>query len=139
MTHEKKSGKQYYIDSYGPNTESARKAFQWLLNQPNPISYIAVMSKGTFKEADVYSEAIGINIVKKLYKNNEVDVNEKRIILAYRPYFRYEHQHPIVVYYPNKKFLDMIDSLQPSSILVVPWMENELDYWIKKFNAIEIK
>jgi len=33
----------------------------------------------------------------------------------------------------------MIDSMHPSSILVVPWMENELDYWINKYNAVEIK
>jgi len=139
MIHEKNSGRHYYIDSYGPDTESARKAFIWLLNQTTTIGYIAILSKGTFKDAEVYSEAMGEKIVKKLHKNNEVVVNDKRIFLAYRPYFRYKRQYPIIVYYPNKKFLDMIDSLQSSSIIVVPWMENELDYWIKKFNAIEIK
>ena len=139
MIHEANSGKHYYIDSYGPNTESARKAFIWLLSQPIHIGYIGVLSKGTFKDAEVYSEAMGNDIVKKLHKNNEVIVNDKRIILAYRPYFRYNRQYPILVYYPNKNFLDMIDSLQPSSILVVPWMQNELNYWINEHNAIEIK
>ena len=139
MIQKKNNEKQYYIDSYGPDTEAAKKAFIWLVSQPTIEGYIGVMSKGTFKEAVVYSEAMGDNIVKKLSKNNEAIVNNKRIILAYRPYIKYKRQYPIVVYYPNKKFLDMIDSLQPSSIFVVPWIENELDYWINKYNAIEIK
>jgi len=129
----------YYVDSYGPDGEAAQKAFYWLLLQPGDIGNIAVMSKGTFKDAEVYSEAMGNKIVKMLYKKNQVKVNEKIIFLAYRPYFRYKREYPLVVYYPNKKYLDMIDSMHPSSILVVPWMENELDYWINKYNAVEIK
>lgn len=139
MIYNKNRGRHYYINSYGPDTEAAKKAFIWLLNQPTIEGYIGILSKGTFKNAEVYSEVMGNNNVRNLYKNNKVIVNDKRIILAYRPYFRYKRQYPIVVYYPNKNFLDMIDSLQPSSILVVPWMQNELNYWINEHNAIEIK
>ena len=137
MIYNENRGRHNYINSYGPNTEAAKKAYIWLLNQPTSEAYIGILSKRTFKDAEVYSEAMGNNNVRNLYKNNKVIINDKRIILAYRPYFRYKH--PIVVYYHNKKFLDMIDSLQPSSILVVPWIQNELNYWIDEHNAIEIK
>ena len=85
MIQHKNNGKHYYIDSYGPNTVAAKKTFIWLLNQPSIEGYIGVISKGTFKDAEVYSEAIGNNVVKKLCKNNEVIINEKKIVLAYRP------------------------------------------------------
>jgi len=61
--------KFYYIDSYGPDGEVAHKAFHWLLLQPSNIVYIAVMSKGMFKEAEVYKDAMGENLVKELYKS----------------------------------------------------------------------
>jgi len=138
MIKSSNSRTHYYIDTFGPNTEAAKKGFIWLLYQPTIEGYIAVMSKGTFKNAEVYSEAMGSSTVKMLYKENRVAVNEKRIFLAYRPHFQYKREYPILVFYPNKKYLDMIDAMYPSSILVVPWMENELDYWIKKHNAKEI-
>lgn len=97
------------------------------------------MSKGTFKNAKIYSEVMGSNIVKKLCKDNQVIINGKRIFLVYRPRIRYNFRFPILVYYPNKKYLDLINSMQPSSILVVPWIEHELDYWINRYNATEIK
>ena len=128
----------YYVDSYGPDGEAAQKAFHWLLQQPSNIVYIAVMSKGMFKESEVYKDAMGETLVKELHKNNRVDFLDKEIHLVYKPYIKYQRKDPILVFYPNKKFLDEIDSHHPSSILIVPWLEHELDYWIESNNAIKI-
>ncbi|GAF90371.1 unnamed protein product, partial [marine sediment metagenome] len=87
---------------------------------------------------EVYKDAMGETLVKELYKNNNADFLDKEIHLVYRPYIKYQRKDPILVYYPDKKFLDEIDSYQPSLILIVPWLEHELDYWIESNNAIKI-
>ncbi len=132
-------GGHYLIESIGADLEAAKKGITWLLTQNYHLGYIAVMSKGSFKTAEIYKNVLGQEIVKLLLKNNEIELWGKNICLLYRPHNMYfDNKAPIVVFYPNKKFLDEIDSKNPNNILVVQWSENEMDYWKEKQNAIVI-
>ena len=127
----------FLIDSIGPDVNGARKAIAWLLTQEGKIGYLAVMSKASFKEAEIYKEVLGLNIVKELVKNSETDFLGMKLVLLYRPHKMYfKSEFPVVVFYPNKVFLDEIESYKPQKILVVQWAENEMFYWKEKNNPI---
>ncbi len=123
----------YFINSEGPEAGSVKKAFKWLFQYDG--GYIAV--NATNNLTGVISQVIGEQAVKLLVKNGILTVSGKQIILVTeRKPLHIGNGLPLVAFYPDAKFLDVLQSVpNVPAMLVVPWLRKEIDPWIRTVNA----
>jgi len=128
--------KSYFIRSSGPSDEAVRKAFRWLI--PKKKVFLAVLGYGNLE--GVVSDVIGQHIVKRLQKDSKVVLSGTEVVLVTERKLIYDAgSAPIVSIYPTSKFLDQLDSIRNvSEILVVPWNFEEVEPWIRTWNATEL-
>lgn len=128
--------KSYFIRLNGPNEEAAKKAFRWLIQKKKV--FLAVMGYGNLK--GVISNIVGQQFVKCLKKDGKaLRLGTEVTLVTERKSIYDGNDTPLVAFYPTKKFLDQLDSIpNVSEILVVPWIWEKLEPWIKTWNATEL-
>ena len=119
---------------------------------------ILAVGKGNFcnRSTKVYKEGLGENFVKKLCKDSHVKINGKRIEFQYPRNMHISSFTSVVAIYPFKKLINRIEdniahyhhndrpylppnpNALPKSILIIPWIEFDLDEWIKKYKPHRI-
>jgi hypothetical protein len=139
MAGESRPGKLcYFIRSDGPEPESVRKAFSWLLQSAKPRGFVAVH---VYANLDgMIRETIGDAVVKALRTRGRIVVQGSEIVLLTEHKLVYNGQNsPLLAFYPNPKFLDELDSIPSiSAMLVVPWNFSEVEPWIRARSASEL-
>jgi hypothetical protein len=129
----------YYIDSEGPAKSAVEEAISWLLRNTKEIGYIAVMGYGTLQ--GYIKEVLGDRAIKSLTrKNGQIRIKGKTLTLVTERRKIYNARgEPIVAFYPNKKFLDEVDSISNvSALLVVPWLKKDIEGWVRTYNASKL-
>jgi len=128
--------KSYFIRSSGPDEEAVKKASGWLI--PKKKVFLAVLGYGNLE--GVISDIIGQHIVKRLKNDCKVLLLGTEVILVIERKLIYNAKDaPIVAIYPTSKFLDQLDSIpNVSEMLVVPWNFEEVEPWIRAWNATEL-
>jgi hypothetical protein len=128
----------FFIRSEGPSSQAVREALRWLLRYPKEKCFLAVIAYGNLR--GIISDVIGADNVKVLTRTGRLNLSNKEIVLVTerKPIYDGENS-PLVVFYPNRKFLDELDSVRNlSAMLVVPWTMSEVELWIRTRNATEL-
>ena len=132
----------FYIKSKGADESSIKKGLRWLhqlgskdlskrsatlaVNQPSIL-------RGTIESV------IGSAAVKKLRDRHSITVTPTQVSLLTERDSIYSLNGPVLAVYPSKKLLDKIDSLEGvTDILVIPWTQSEIQYWIDTWSAAEL-
>lgn len=126
----------YFINSQGPEPESVKKAFRWLVQHSG--GYVAVNGNAVLQ--GTVSDAIGESTVKALIKNGAVKINGKELFLITERKPLYVGKGlPLIAIFPSAKFLDEVQSIPNiPAMLVVPWTREEVDPWIRTMNAKDL-
>lgn len=133
------SGKEsYFVRSEGPNAQAAREAVRWLIERPERKGFLAVHVYGDLD--DVIAAVLGARSVKVLKEYGKVLLSGTEIMLVTERKMIWNAEHlPLVAFYPSRKFLDALDSIDNvSAMFVVPWIFGEVELWIRAHNAIEL-
>lgn len=132
-----------YIKSQGPNPQAIKDGLRWLdsvctiTNKCNGL--LAFLGKEQSQR--VMSEVLGEHEAKTLAKNGSIKLPNSAVELSLmtlrdKPY---NWNGPVLVVYPSKELLDMIDSLfDVTHVLVIPWTLEEMQYWINTWGAYEL-
>ncbi len=153
---------RYYTYTVSHCSKAIRYGLYWLINELNrqdsEKGCIIAVGKGNFCDMStrVYKEGLGINIVKKLCKFGYARINGKVIELQYPRKLHISSYTSILAIYPYRKLINKIeDFLSPfhhternflpanpnalsNSILIIPWIEFNVDEWIEKYKPHRI-
>jgi hypothetical protein len=119
---------------------------------------ILAVGKSNFcrKTTEVYKEGLGEAFVKKLCDNGYIDINGRKIELQYPLNMSLSSVGSVLAIYPPKKivnkieeeiahnyrldrpYLPPIENAFPKSLLIIPWVEFNVDAWIKQYNPNRI-
>ena len=139
MTRQRSS---FYIKSEGPNKTAVVNGFQWLSelgknDEEKRSALLAVPLKSNLQ--GVISSVIGEQATKAIAKDNRLQLADVKISLITQRDKVYSWDGPVLAIYPNKKLLDKIDDLSGvTDVLVIPWVPDEVEYWIDTWSAIEL-
>jgi hypothetical protein len=127
----------YFVRSEGPDPESVKKAFSWLVKNSKPRGFLAVHGYGNLE--GVIQDVIGDAAVKAL-RAGRLTISSAVIELVTERKLIYDARNsPLAAFYPNSRFLDQLDSIANISVmLVVPWNFAEVEPWIRARSAIEL-
>jgi len=128
----------FYIKKEGTNHQAVKEGLAWLHQNSKKKGFLAVMVYGNLE--GIISDILGEETVKKFIKDGALRINGKEMVLVTMKKRIYSGDNePILLVYPNEKFLDEIDSIHNvSAMLVVPWNFQEIELWIKTHNATEL-
>jgi len=153
---------RYYTYTVSHCSSAIKYGLYWLISElekyESEKGCIIAVGKGNFcnRSTRVYKEGLGENFVKKLCKDGYIKINGKRIEFQYPRNMHISSFTSVVVIYPYKKLINKIEDIiafshgyeqqflpqnpnaLPKSILVIPWIEFNVDEWIKKFNPYRI-
>ena len=130
----------YFYSSEGANKESIKTAIEWLLEKTENAAYIAALTNNILLQGYV-KEILGDDVVKYLIKNGSVSYGDILITLVTRRKKIFDGGgKPMLVIYPNREYLDELDSISNiSSLMVVPWIMDDVSEWVKIRGAIDIR
>jgi uncharacterized protein (DUF2267 family) len=140
---QKKTRVAVYIRSEGPNPRAIKDGLSWLDSVCKSTGKHSALLAFLGKEQsqDVMSEVVGKDLAKALAKSGHLKLPNSAAALSLmterdRPF---SCDGPALVVYPNKKLLDVVDSLfGVTHVLVIPWTLKEIQYWIDTWNAYEL-
>jgi hypothetical protein len=124
-----------YIPSYGPDPSTVRTGLAWLAQRGRP-ALIAVSQKSNLD--GVIKDVIGDGAMKVLAKGDPLSIGGVQAILLTERDRRLSWNGTILAIYPSRKLLDKIDALHVDDVLVIPWTEDEVRYWIDTWSAQSI-
>lgn len=131
----------------------------WVLEKHNlEKGCILVVGKGNFcrETTEVYKEGLGESFVNKLYETGFVDLNGRRIELQYPRNMSLSSVGSVLAIYPPRNILNKIEeeiahnyrldrpylptikNALPKSLLIIPWVEFDVETWIKQYNPNRI-
>jgi len=149
---------RYYTYTVSHCSKAIRYGLYWLLNELEKYNSekgcILAVGKGNFcnRSTRVYKEGLGLWIMKKLCKDGFTKINRKKIEFQYPRNMNLSSFTSVVAIYPFRKIINKIEeaiafshhtegpylptnsNALPKSILIIPWIEFEVDEWIEKFN-----
>jgi len=154
---------RYYTYTVSHCSKAIKYGLYWLINELDKNHAVKgcflALGKGNFcNKHNTYwkEDAIGKSIMTKICKNGYVMINKKKIELQYPRNLSISSFTSIVAFYPNKKLINKIEeeiafsqgyekqflppnpNALPKSLLVIPWIEFNVDEWIEKFNPNKI-
>ncbi len=153
---------RYYTYTVSHCSKAISYGLHWLINEleqyQSEKGCILTVGKGNFCDMStrVYKEGLGVNVVKKLCKDGYIMINSKRIEFQYPRNMRISPSTSILAIYPYKKLINRIEdtiahyhhadrpylppnpNALPKSILIIPWVEFEVDEWIEKHDPYRI-
>ena len=153
---------RYYTYTVSHCSKAINYGLYWLISELDKYTSekgsILAVGKGNFcnRSTKVYKEGLGENFVKKLCKDGHTKINGKRIEFQYPRNMHISSFTSVVAIYPFKKLINRIEytiahyhhtdrpylppdpNALPKSILIIPWIEFDLDEWIEKYNPHRI-
>ena len=153
---------RYYTFTVSHCSKAIRYGLFWLISElekyESEKGCILAAGKGNFcnRSTEVYKEGLGENFVKKMCKAGYIKINGKIIELQYPRNMYISSYTSVVAIYPLKKIINKIEgaiafnhhidrlylptnpNAFPKSILIIPWIEFEVDEWIENFNPQRI-
>lgn len=131
--------KSYFIRSEGPDQSAVKKALEWAVAQPGDQIYVAALGYGNLKRPSVIAEVLGEKSVSAMIEGKLI-INGKSVsLVTKRKKIYYGNNRSLVAFFPNPSFLDELDSIPDiSAMLVVPLIFEEIEPWIKTWNALEL-
>ncbi len=131
-----REGNYCIIDTVGPDTQGAAKALLWLRIQEDDVAYMVIVGKKSMKNSAAFIDLVGQAQINYLLKNNEIEMEGKTIRLLYRPHnMSFPPNAPVLIVYPSRKLMDKIEENNASNVCVLQWAENEMNYWVDRYNA----
>jgi len=128
----------YFIRAEGLDREAVRKGLDWLAQVSITRGYIAVA--GLRNLDGLIGNELGKSAVRDLKSAGKTLMLGKDIyvVTKLRPLPNADNG-PLIAFYPYGRFLDSLDSIRNvMALLVVPWTMQEIDYWIRTWNAKEL-
>ena len=153
---------RYYTYTVSHCSSAINYGLHWLISElekyKSEKGCILAVGKGNFcnKSTKVYKEGLGENIVKKMCKFGNIRINGKIIEFQYPRNMHISSFTTVVVIYPYKKLINKIEetitdhyhtdkpnlspnpNALPKSLLIIPWIEFDMDEWIEKYNPHRI-
>jgi len=80
-------------------------------------------------------------IVDALIKNGHITINGLEITLVTERHQIYSGNGiPLLAFYPNKKYIDILDSIPNiPAMMIVPWKREEIQSWVDARQAVNLK
>ncbi len=149
---------RYYTYTVSHCSKAIEFGFRWLLDELERYNSLkgCILSagKGNFcdRHTEVYREGLGEAFVKKICKDGYININGKRIEMQYPSNIHLSSFTSVIAFYPYKKLIKKIEesiassyrtdrkylpsnpNALPKSILIIPWIEFEVDSWIERYN-----
>ncbi len=153
---------RYYTYTVSHCSSAIGYGLHWLISElkkyKSEKGCILAVGKGNFcnKSTKVYKEGLGEIFVKKICKFGYIRINGKIIKLQYPRNMHISSFTTVVVIYPYKKLINKIEetiadhyhtdrpyllpnpNALPKSLLIIPWIEFDMDEWIEKYNPHRI-
>jgi len=153
---------RYYTYTVSHCSKAIKYGLFWLLSELEKYNSVKgcvlAVGKGNFcnRSTEVYKEGLGEKFVKKMCKDGYIKINGKRIELKYPRNMHISTFTSIVTFYPDKKLINKIEeaiafnhhinrpclppnlNALPKSLLIIPWIEFDVDEWIEKHNPHRI-
>lgn len=130
---------RHYMDAEGPDSDAARAAVIWLVQGAvrEGGGLLVVPSKAQL-ESGVLVSVLGGAVCKELAKNRTVPIEGTAYIEAITARTRPGRWRagPVLVAYPDRGLLDVVDSLPgASAVLVLPWLRETVAPWARQWGA----
>ena len=153
---------RYYTYTVSHCSKVLKYGLYWLLNELEKYNStkgcILSAGKGNFcdRHTEVYREGLGEAFVRKIFKDGFININEKKIELQNPNNIQLSFFASVIAIFPYKKLINKIEenikssyctdrpylpanpNAFPKSILIIPWIEFEVNKWIKKYNPKRI-
>lgn len=138
--------KRYYIHSKGADENAMGLAFKWLLDSVKrseaPVTaLLAIPVKDNLR--GIISKVIGDRVAKDLASGKAVPIKQSSSdirLITQRTKLTNWRGGPVLVAYPTKQLLDMLDDLYGiTEILVVPCRLAEVQYWVDTWAPQELR
>lgn len=153
---------RYYTYTVSHCSSAIKYGLYWLISElekcESEKGCILAVGKGNFcnKSTKVYKEGLGENFVKEMCKFGYIRINGKSIELQYPRNMHISSCSSVVAIYPYKKLINKIEdtiahnqhidrphlplnpNAFPKSLLIIPWIELDVDKWIEKYNPHRI-
>lgn len=129
----------HFINTHGPDENAIRQALDWLLGNKKGQGFVAVHQYDNLTNG-IIGDVIGKIHVRNLISRGETKFAGTRIFLVtQKKRVNDGNDLPLIAFHPSRKFLDELDSIpNVSAMLVVPWILEEVQPWIKTWNATEL-
>jgi hypothetical protein len=129
--------KCWYTDT-DPPENGIRLAFKWLLENPASRNgvIVAANTNGVLERAlmEVFDRQQATKIVQEKIK--QIDGIGLTTVTEKRTFWQSANNRILLALYPDKRFLDVIDSINGvSEMVVVPWTMREIEDWKSARNA----
>lgn len=140
-----KACKRYYIHAEGSDEQAMGLAFAWLLetvkqSKTAMTALLAIPGKDNLR--GVISKVIGDRAASRLASGKAVPIPQSSsdiCLITQRTKLPSWRGGPVLVAYPTKQLLDMIDDMYGvTEILVVPWLLSEVQYWLNTWAPQEL-
>lgn len=137
--------KRYYIHAEGIDEQAMGLAFAWLLetgkhSKTAMTALLAIPAKDNLR--GVISKVIGDRVARELASGKAVPIQQSSsdiCLITQRTKLTSWRGGPVLVAYPTKQLLDMLDDMYGiTEILVVPWRLSEVQYWLDTWAPQEL-
>jgi hypothetical protein len=137
---------RYYIHTERTDVNDIKLGFEWLIKQiqssRSPITgFLCVPTINNLR--GLITSVIGERAVSSLVSGKGLSVpnsSSNIMLITQRRIDYHQYNGPMLVFYPDKKMLDLIDSIQGIiSVLVVPWLMKDIQPWIDTWAPKELK
>ena len=143
-------------------SKAIKYGLEWLLNELEKFNSgkgcILAVGKGNFcnKTTEVYKEGLGEEFIKRICKEGFIIIKGKRIELQHPLKMSLSSVASVLAIYPPKKIVNRIEesieynyrldrphlppnpNALPKSLLIIPWIEFDVEDWIKQHNPNRI-
>ena len=128
-----------FYSAKGPNKDAIISGLTWLLQEPGNEAFIAVSVNGILERGYVKT-VLGGQISKGLIKDGSVKIRRKTItLITKRREIVNGNGNPILAIYPDKNYLDELDSIpNVSAMMVVPNRFEDINGWAIAHGASDL-
>jgi len=128
----------YYLGIEGRDTEIVRQGVDWLFQNTTEQDGGGWFAPISLRNLGNILEYPGLNELTLLSKNTSAVINGVRIYLITEHSIPADGKDmPLLVPHPTTEYLDKLDSIPNiSKMMVIPWIDFEVDDWAKRNNAM---
>jgi hypothetical protein len=130
-----------YIESEGHDSKALAEGLVWLFKNAKNQRISLAMPNKNILDSDEISLVFGPARIKSLKKFGNAEFGDAKVKLIMPQDKGHDcEDSPILAVYPDRKFLDMLDSIQNvSAILAIPWGKGDVEEWKKIWDVTELR
>ena len=134
---------RYYINTYGKDDQAYQEAIQFacrLAKNDRSIKRVVLLAHSK-NNVDWLNRLYGRETVAKLFKGMKFeDCSPTFVIKTQKAYSKYEHAEDIVITMVSVEGVMEIDDFERVKVIIaIPWVEGELDSWVKTWGPTDIR